>query len=163
LARKIGARIVVLSNEFLKADLLWICVPDREIAGIANEIAMKELWNGKAVFHSSGALASDELKSLRSCGAAVAAVHPLMTFVASTKPSLKGVPFGLEGDPSAKRLARSIVRDLGGFAFVLPKRAKVAYHTWGAFLSPLLVAFLVGSERVARSAGLAQAQARRMM
>ena len=163
LARSIGARAVVLPNSSLNSDLLWICVPDREIASVANEIAKEKCWNGTAAFHSSGALASDELTALRKRGAALAAVHPLMTFVASTSPSLKDVPFGLEGDASALKMARNIVRDLGGFPFLLPKRAKVAYHAWGAFLSPLLIALLVGSERVARSAGLSQAQARRMM
>ena len=163
LARSIGAQPVVLPKQSLDSDLLWICVPDREIGFIANEIATKKVWDGKAAFHSSGALASDELTPLRKRGVAVAAVHPLMTFVASTKPSLKGVPFGLEGDVPALKLARSIVRDLGGSTFLLPKRAKVAYHAWGAFLSPLLIALLVGSERVAQSAGLGQAQARKMM
>jgi len=37
----------------------------------------------------------------------------------------------------------------------------MAYHAWGAFASPLLIALLVTGERVARVAGLSLAEARR--
>ena len=36
--------------------------------------------------------------ALRARGAAVASVHPLMTFVRGTRPSIAGVPFAIEGD-----------------------------------------------------------------
>ncbi len=39
----------------------------------------------------------------------------------------------------------------------------MAYHAWGAFTSPLLIALLVTAERVARAAGLSTAEARRKM
>jgi predicted short-subunit dehydrogenase-like oxidoreductase (DUF2520 family) len=108
-------------------------------------------------------LASDELNVLRRRGAAVAAVHPLMTFVRGAIPSLAGVPFGVEGDTLAVRLARAIVGNLGGEVFSVPKNKKAAYHAWGAFTSPLLVALLVTAEQVARVAGFSKADARRNM
>jgi predicted short-subunit dehydrogenase-like oxidoreductase (DUF2520 family) len=86
-----------------------------------------------------------------------------MTFVHGSMPSLSGVPFALEGDAAAVRLARSIVRDLRGNAFTIRKQHKAAYHAWGAFTSPLLVATLVTGERVARRAGLSAAEARKKM
>ena len=78
-------------------------------------------------------------------------------------PSLRGVPFALEGDPAALRVARRIVRDLGAEAFSISKNRKPAYHAWGAFTSPLLIALLVTAEKVARAAGLSSAEARRKM
>jgi len=126
-------------------------------------LASIPLWKGKIVFHSSGALASDELEVLRRRGAAVASVHPLMTFVQETAPSLEGVPFALEGDAAAVRMARSIVRDLGAVSFMIRKQNKAAYHAWGAFTSPLIVATLVTGEQVARAAGLTTIDARRKM
>jgi predicted short-subunit dehydrogenase-like oxidoreductase (DUF2520 family) len=39
----------------------------------------------------------------------------------------------------------------------------MAYHAWGAFTSPLLIALLVTGEKVARAAGLSTAEARRKM
>jgi len=147
----------------LQTDVVWFCVPDRNIAGAARKLAPLTDWKGKTAFHSSGALTSDELNVLRRSEATVAAVHPLMTFVRKSTPSLKGVPFGVEGDAAAVRIARRIIRDLGGEPFVVPKAAKAAYHAWGAFASPLLVAALVTAEQVARAAGLSPTEARKKM
>jgi predicted short-subunit dehydrogenase-like oxidoreductase (DUF2520 family) len=113
-------------------------------------------------FHSSGALGSGELGVFRKAGVSVASVHPLMTFVAGTSPSLRGVPFAVEGDREAVSAARSLVRKLGGESFVFPVRRKAAYHAWATMTSPLLLAYLVTLENGAREAGLGPAEARRM-
>jgi predicted short-subunit dehydrogenase-like oxidoreductase (DUF2520 family) len=112
-------------------------------------------------FHSSGALVSRELEPLRQAGAAVASVHPLMTFVAGARPSLTGVPFAVQGDAAATRVARRIVRQLGGESFSLPASRKAAYHAWATMTSPLLLAYLVTLEEAARAAGLSRQDARR--
>ena len=129
---------------------------------MAETIAAAGKGRVRSIFHSSGALASAELKSLRRQGAAVASVHPLMTFVPGSHPSLAGVPFALEGDAAATRRARRIVTDLGGESFSLPAKNKAAYHAWATFTSPLWLAFLVTLEEAARAAGLTQVEARRM-
>jgi len=162
LARQVQARCIAAGMSF-DADLVWFCVPDREIARAARQVADVVEWKGKVALHSSGAMASDELRELRGRGAAVASVHPLMTFVRAAVPSLKGVPFALEGDGRALRVAHKIVRDLGGEGFSVSKRKKLAYHAWGAFTSPLVIALLVTGERVARAAGLSSAEARTKM
>ena len=163
LARKVKAHVSTSDRARLDAAIVWFCVPDREIAASARQLASVVDWTNKIAFHSSGALASDELKSLRQCGAAVASVHPLMTFVTGSMPSLIGVPFAMEGDAAAVRSARQIVRALGGEAFTIRKQHKAAYHAWGAFASPLLVAMLVTAEQLARKAGLSSVEARKKM
>ena len=145
------------------ADLIWFCVPDREIAQAARLLRELVEWEGRIALHSSGALASDELQALRRRGAAVGSVHPLMTFVRRSVPSSRGVPFALQGDSAALRAAGRIVRDLGANPFSISKNRKLAYHAWGAFTSPLLIALLVTGEKVARAAGLSSAEARRKM
>src|SRR5258705_161180 len=80
---------VVVAGDSLDGDLVWFCVPDREIAGTARQLSDAVDWRGKVALHSSGALASDELRVLRFRGAAVASVHPLMTFVRGSAPSLE--------------------------------------------------------------------------
>lgn len=84
-----------------------------------------------------------------------------MTFVAKARTSLVGVPFALEGDVAAMRLARRIVRALGGVSFTLPGSKKAAYHAWATMSSPLFVAFLTVLEEAAGAAGLSRAEARR--
>ena len=163
LARKVKAHVSTSDRARLDAAIVWFCVPDREIAASARQLASVVDWTNKIAFHSSGALASDELKSLHHSGAAVASVHPLMTFVTGSLPSLRGVPFAMEGDAAAVRSARQIVRALGGEAFTIRKQHKAAYHAWGAFASPLLVAMLVTAEQLARKAGLSSVEARKKM
>lgn len=163
LARKVEARASTPYDARLDAEVVWFCVPDREIAGASRQLATAVDWKKKNAFHSSGALLSDELKALRRAGAVVASVHPLMTFVSGSIPSLKRVPFAVEGDAAAVAMARRIVKDLGGECFRIRKQHKAAYHAWGAFTSPLLVATLVTGEKLARAAGLSAVEARKKM
>jgi predicted short-subunit dehydrogenase-like oxidoreductase (DUF2520 family) len=166
LGKAVNTGAATIKSATCDAGLLWLCVPDREIATVGRELTAKltgKQWKGKVVFHSSGAFASDELESLKKKGASIASVHPFMTFVGGTLPSLRGVPFAIEGDVAAVRLARQIVKVLGGEAFSVRKKDKVAYHAWATFCSPLLIAALVTAEQVGRIAGLSPAIARRKM
>jgi len=164
LASKVGAKAVTVERAVLGASLLWFCVPDREIAGAATALAVKVPHSSKKryAFHSSGALLSGELAPMHKAGWSTASVHPLMTFVDGKKPDLREVPFAIEGDPAATRLARLIVQELGGEAFILSVRRKAAYHAWATMTSPLLVAYLVSFEGAARQAGLSPEASRRM-
>jgi predicted short-subunit dehydrogenase-like oxidoreductase (DUF2520 family) len=162
LAKLTASRAVVGAAE-VNARLLWFCVPDDEIGRAAAALAGEFQGRGKIALHSSGALSSDELEPLRRRGAAVASLHPLMTFVRGSRPTLAGVSFALEGDPVAVRVARGIVRDLGGESFAIRKKDKKAYHALGTFASPLLTALLASAEHVARLAGITSRAARRRM
>jgi len=163
IARKVGARATPLRKPEITANLVWFCVPDREIALCARELAGALYWKRKIAVHSSGALASDEIALLRERGAWIASAHPLMTFVPGVTPSLRGVSFAVEGDSAAMRTVRAIVRVLGGHTYPIKKQNKAAYHAWGTFVSPLLTALLATSERVARAAGVTPGTARRRM
>src|SRR5580698_3286980 len=164
LAREVGASAVAAPRVQIRAEIVWFCVPDGAIASAAESLAEAVDWRGKVALHSSGALTSDELTVLRERGAAVASVHPLMTFVRGSRPSLVEVPFAIEGDSRAVRVARSIVRRLHGQTFAISKRQKEAYHAWGMFASPLLTALLAASEHVVRAAGVrGKAAARKML
>ena len=163
LARKSGARAIVLGKSKISADAVWLCVPDREIAECARQLATQASWRGKVVVHSSGALSSDELRVLGQRGASVASAHPLMTFVPGVIPSLTGVGFALEGDATARRVVRRIIVAMGGKTFPIRKQDKALYHAWGTFVSPLLTTLLAMGERVAEAAGVGREQARQRM
>ena len=163
LSRKLQARVVEIGEQPLTTELVWITVPDDAIAEVASTLSRTQEWKGKVVLHSSGALTSDELIALRKKGAAVASAHPMMTFVRASGPSMTGVPFAVEGDAAAMRLARSISRDLGGDAFNIEKRNKVLYHVFGSFASPLVIALMSSLEQVARVAGIRDARIKRVM
>ncbi len=174
LAKEVGAQAWVGAPATLDADVVWFCVPDGEVASAAADLdralarvstrkLAKSAWKGRVALHSSGALTSDELAALRKRGASVASVHPMMTFVRRSRPSLAGVSFAIEGDAAAVRMARRIVKDLGGKAYAIRKKDKAAYHAWGTFASPLFTALLATTERIAAAAGVNRKAARRRM
>ena len=146
-----------------QSDVVWICVGDSAIAKTASEMAGRRPWKGTTVFHSSGALAADELEPLRRAGAKVASVHPMMSFVGSSTPSMKGVAFALEGDAAAVTVAKKLVKRLGGYSFQLAKEDKPLYHAMGAFVSPLIVAQMATAERIGRELGLSPRQTRKIV
>jgi len=120
-------------------------------------------WKGRVAVHSSGALDHRELDALRLRGAKTASAHPLMTFVPGVQPSLRGVGFAVEGDTGAVRMVRAVIKSLGAEAFPIERRHKAAYHAWGTFASPLLIALLALTERVAKASGVDPAASRRRM
>ena len=163
LAGKIKARVIALGAQPLETEVVWITVPDDAISGLARALVPSQDWKGKIVFHSSGALSSDELAALRDKGARVASVHPMMTFVRGKVPKMAGVSFAVEGDAAAVRMAKTIVGDLGGSAFVIKKQNKVLYHVFGSFASPMVIALMASLEQVARAAGLRRSDVKRVM
>jgi predicted short-subunit dehydrogenase-like oxidoreductase (DUF2520 family) len=162
LSRTVCAKVLTDASK-CTAQVVWVCVADSEIAKVARQMAKAGEWPGRAVLHSSGALSSDELDPLRRRGAHVASVHPMMSFVHGVRPALQGVTFAMEGDEQALRVARQVVRKWKARAIEIRKQDKALYHAWGAFLSPLIVAELATSEKVAAAVGISPVEARKVM
>jgi len=163
LARRTKAQLVTLGKQPLDTDIVWLTVPDDSIAEVSRALAASQSWKGKFVFHSSGALTSDELASLQKQGAKVASVHPMMTFVRGAAPEMAGVSFSLEGDAAAIRVARTIVESLDASAFVISKENKVLYHVFGSFASPLVIALMAVMEQVAAAGGIRKQEIKPVM
>lgn len=164
LARRVGAQPATLPQAQLEARVLWICVSDDAIAGVARQMARRRRqWKGQLVVHTSGALAAGVLAPLARRRAAVASAHPMNTFVPATRPDLTGTPFAIEGDAAALRRVRSMIAAINGGAAIWTVRpeAKVLYHAFGSFSSPLLIALLAAGEHVAQLAGMRHPQAYR--
>jgi predicted short-subunit dehydrogenase-like oxidoreductase (DUF2520 family) len=162
LAQRIRAKAIAI-EEITPADITWLCHTDDALAETARLLAKRSGWNGKIVFHSSGALSSDVLAPLTKAGAHVASVHPLMTFVPGVRPRFTRVPLTVEGDRRAEAAASRIAKRLGAEFFAISKKSKVLYHALGSFSSPLLVATLASAERVGIAAGLTRQQTRKMI
>jgi predicted short-subunit dehydrogenase-like oxidoreductase (DUF2520 family) len=162
LARRLRATASSLGGARLDADVVWFCTPDEQVARTAAELA-RLVWNRKFAFHASGVLTSDELGVLRSRGAQVASVHPLMTFIPGVVPKLTGVTFAVEADRGAVRVAAAIVRTLGGNVLCIRKQDKAAYHVFATMICPMLVSLLATAEKVGMLAGISAARARTAM
>lgn len=163
LANQIQSSATTIKTAELSAGIVWICVPDDAIASVAAHIAGERDWRGKIVLHSSGALASDVLEPLRRKGAEIASAHPLMTFVSSSQPKLAGVPFALDGTAKALTAVEIIISDFGAQAFRIAQAEKAAYHAFGFFSSPAIVALIATAIDVGKLAGLDAKRARALM
>ncbi|SHE81722.1 Predicted oxidoreductase, contains short-chain dehydrogenase (SDR) and DUF2520 domains [Desulfofundulus australicus DSM 11792] len=129
----------------LKADLVFITTPDREITPVAELIAREGGFRpGQVVAHTSGAHASSELRGVREAGALAVSIHPLQSFadVAGAMENLPGSYFALEGDEAAIPLARQVVDDLKGHAFIIRAEDKPLYHAAACIASNYLVSLM---------------------
>lgn len=155
LAKLCNTHAAMVHSAKLDSDVIWMCVPDDAVAEVARELAKRKdiEWRNKSVVHSSGALPASVLMPLQERGASVASAHPMNTFVETSAPTLKGVPFALEGDNRSVRVVESVVRKLGGEAFRIHAESKPLYHAMGAFASPLYVSLIAAAEEVGHKAG----------
>jgi predicted short-subunit dehydrogenase-like oxidoreductase (DUF2520 family) len=145
------------------ASTILITVPDDAIQGVAEELAANaaEDLRGKIVLHTSGALDASVLEPLRRFGASVGSMHPLQSFSGVNIPTLEGKVFAIEGDESAVRVARRIVRSLGGIPVGIPANKKPLYHAAGSFAAGLSLAIEEASVRMLMSSGLKRREAQR--
>jgi predicted short-subunit dehydrogenase-like oxidoreductase (DUF2520 family) len=145
-----------------EADIVWLCVPDKAIASVGRRLARRNL-SGKIVLHSSGALSSEILASARKAGAAIASVHPMMSFPTRTPVALEGVPFAVEAESVTRRVLNALIRRIGGRPFAVSAEYKALYHALGVLASPLLVSHLVAAQEAALRAGFTRRKARELI
>lgn len=128
-----------------QAGLVFITTPDREIAGVAAAISRQGGFGpGQIVAHASGAHAASELRGAKETGARVVSIHPLQSFadVEGAMNNLPGSYFALQGDEEAISLARQVVSDLEGKAFIIEADDKALYHAAACIASNYLVSLM---------------------
>ena len=160
LASTLSAAATTVRDAKLNANMVWLCVPDSQIESVASALKPRS-WKGKIAIHSSGVLTSEVLAPLRNAGASVASAHPLMTFVRGSSPDLTDVPFAIEGNATAVRIATQVVRGLGARPVPIRKQDKPAYHLFATMVCPLLISLLSASEEAAKLARISPHEARR--
>jgi predicted short-subunit dehydrogenase-like oxidoreductase (DUF2520 family) len=137
-------------------DAILLCVPDAEIEAAAAAAA------GSAAFvgHTSGAT---PLAALDPAGAAAFGLHPLQT-IAGAEADLRGCGCAVAGTtPAALDLARSLAADLGMHPVEIADEDRAAYHAAASIASNFLLTLEAAAESVAAGAGVAPAEARRLL
>jgi predicted short-subunit dehydrogenase-like oxidoreductase (DUF2520 family) len=119
-----------VGGDVLAADVILVTVPDDALAAVARALAKVAGQNcrGKIVLHTSATLDRSVLAPLAKRGAATGSIHPMQAFGGKIVPNLKGVIFGIEGDPKARRMAQFIARSRGGVPVMIKKHNKPIYH-----------------------------------
>ena len=154
-----------LTRHLLASSVILIATPDHAILGVARELARigGEELDGKIVLHTSGALDSTPLASVRACGAAVGGMHPLQTFTGVGVPPLEGRVFAVEGDASAVQAGRQIARTLGGSPVRIAGQKKTLYHAAAAMAAGYVLALEEAATLLLVSLGMKRSEAVRAL
>lgn len=137
-AESAGLKALALGAERLaelpRTDLILITTPDDALHETAEKLAaLSDGRGGRGRFalHTSGALSSEVLAPLCARGFSTGSLHPLVAVSDSEAGAARlagGAFYCVEGDRAAARLARRIVRDLGGRSLSVGAEEKALYH-----------------------------------
>jgi predicted short-subunit dehydrogenase-like oxidoreductase (DUF2520 family) len=142
-----------------------IAAPDNVISDVAADLAHLggNEWQGKVVLHTSGALDSSALGALADAGAATGSIHPMQTFSGQSVPDIAGCVFGIDGSPAALKVARKMIRQMGGVAVRLSGPDKAAYHAAGTIACAHVLALLEAATRLLMAQGFTRRRAARAL
>lgn len=140
--------------------ILILAVPDAQIAALARRLAPL-LGPRHVVLHCAGARGPEELAACAARGAAVAGMHPLVSFPSRRRlPGLAGTQFVAHGAPRALRAARRVCRALGAHCSCLPILGP-AYHAAAALLANGSAALAFSATRIWGALGMPERVAER--
>ena len=156
------------SGGWVNAEIFWLCVPDAQISLAARQIVKQVERAGgsmqrRVVLHSSGVYGSEILKDALEAGAAVASVHPLMSFPTRKPVALDSVPFAVEAHGRLRTKLFALVRELGGAPFAIRAEGKALYHAAAVMASPLLVSLAAAAVETTRAGGLSEREAKSLL
>jgi predicted short-subunit dehydrogenase-like oxidoreductase (DUF2520 family) len=142
------------------ADVFLITVPDDQIPTVAEDLSRLEFT--ATALHTSGALSSDVLAPLRKRGWYTGSIHPLLSISKAADP-IEGAFWSVEGDKSAVRLGKVLVRDLGGKSFFIRTEDKPLYHAAAVMSSGNVVALFDVALQMMAECGIKRTTARNIL
>lgn len=139
-------RLVGRDEPIPPAPVVWLTVPDREIAAAAARVPP-----GGVVLHASGASDLEPLRPHQPAGS----LHPLMSFPGPevAMPRMDEVPAAIAGDPEARAVATGIALALGWRPFEVPGDRRL-YHAAAVMAGNFATALLAEAAAVLVAAGV---------
>lgn len=136
------------------SDVVIISTNDDAIAEVAHLLRSK-IENRPIVLHTSGSLGSNILTELKEQGCSVGSMHPLVSVVESSDPTVfERAYFCIEGDERAVASAAMLAQDLGGVPFTIPPDKKPLYHAAAVMAAGHLVALIDMANDLMRGCGV---------
>jgi predicted short-subunit dehydrogenase-like oxidoreductase (DUF2520 family) len=142
-----------IPNKRILADLLLLCVRDKDLAPLARDLAASGTVPARAAcVHVAGGLGPEPLDALRPVCAGVGQMHPMISFASTTSfPNLARGQVHVQGDAVAVRRARALARMLGMSPRTIPKLDTVGYHAAAGLVANGAAALAaVGAELLVR-------------
>jgi predicted short-subunit dehydrogenase-like oxidoreductase (DUF2520 family) len=170
-AKLLDARVQVLAakdmHRLKPAELFLITTPDDQIAETAATLSHLNLShlkfaNTPTALHTSGALSADVLSPLREQGWHTGSIHPLIS-ISDSAATLRGAFWSVEGDHTALRIGKSIVKNLEGQSFSLKSENKALYHAAAVMTSGNVVALFDVALEMLQHCGLTRKTARSIL
>lgn len=153
-------------DQLPSSDVVIIATPDDAIENVAARLATSLPLNDRGlILHTSGALSSEVLLRLAKRGFHTGSVHPLVSVSESRAgaKSLGNAFYCVEGDQVAIRMARKMVRDLGGTSFSIKPENKALYHAAALLAAGHLTALIDLAIEMLVSAGLNRPDAQKVL
>ena len=147
------------------SDLVIVAVPDDRITEVADELAHLDIQRPTTILHTSGALSSSVFSNLAKKGWRTGSFHPLASIsepVAGAQ-LLKKAFWCIEGGTHATRLARRLVKDLGGQSFSIQSKDKPLYHAAAVMTSGNVTALFDVALQMLESCGLSRSKAQKVL
>lgn len=159
-------------SRLVQSDLLLIATPDDALEAVGARLAgtIRRAGNDRSkaqrfALHTSGAVSSEVLAPLRGLGFSVGSVHPLVSVADATAAPdpFRGAHFCVEGDRAAARVARSLVKELGGHPFTISSEAKPLYHAAATVSSGHLTALFDLAIEMLQECGVTKGRAQQIL
>ncbi len=154
-----------LPRQRIAADLVILCVRDRDLASAAAALAESGvLPKTAACVHAAGGLGPEPLAALRRACAGVGQMHPMISFASLTSfPDLARGQVHVQGDPIAVTRARALAKKLGMSPRTVTGLDTTGYHAAAGLVANGAAALAaLGAELLVRS-GVAPADAPKML
>lgn len=139
------------------ADIYLIAAPDDSIESIAENLALQGVLKpGVVVFHCSGLLSSECLRSVANLGCYVASVHPVFSFSEPLMDikNFSGIYCGFEGNKEALERLLPLFTALEAQLFPIEKKSKSLYHAASVFAANYVITLSVMAKDCYVKAGL---------
>ncbi len=163
----IGAGRAAASLTAMQPAGVWLlATPDGEITRTAASLTANELLRARdVVFHCSGALSANDLRTVVPRGVLVASVHPLKSFAdpAQALRTFSGTFCSAEGDAAALMILKPAFEQIGARVTVIDAQFKTVYHAASVMVCNYLTALMEAGLQCYEKAGLPRDTAAAMM
>ena len=146
-----------------RSDILFLTVPDGELASVAENLGELPRYRARFLFHTSGIMPARLLR-LAGLDRAVYSLHPFGA-IARDAPGnpFRGMYMSGEGDEAARPIAESIADDPDCRFAEISESGKGASHLAASLVANHIFALFAPAEELLEDAGIEKARAKSMI
>ncbi len=163
LAQKFGAAGTTKAADItLYADIILIATPDGCIGQVVEQVVQDGGFRpGQFLIHTSGGVSVEILNGARELGVFIGSMHPLQSFadIQSSVDVLVDCYFALGGDKEVIGLTQEIVKEFGGYSFIISDKDRPLYHGAACIVSNYFVSLMHWAIQIYAGFGLSAQQA----